>query len=140
MDAEYFFNAGVLKSQSNDFKGAIEDYSKAIALSISIEKKTLTELKGDGSKESIPIIESNEGNINVYFNRGCAYIAVGKYESAVSDFNKILEYSSKDAEVFFKRAIAYYCLEKDDLVKLDIDSAKKLNSRYNEELFYSQFQ
>jgi tetratricopeptide (TPR) repeat protein len=142
MDAQQFFNSGVQKSFKNDFIGAIEDYTIAIKLSSSITPKTITNKYTEGSAnitEQVNVYDINEENTSMYFNRGCAYLAIGKFNDAVQDFSKVLEHTPDDAEVYFKRATANYCLRHDEMAKSDLSTAMKLDSKYTEEMFAAQW-
>lgn len=139
MDSEFFFNQGVEKSRNRDLKGAIEDYSKAIELTSGMSRRTITTKQPDGSTTHVDVIETTEGNANMYFNRGCAYFDIGNYVEAVDDYSKFIEYNQEDGEVYFKRATANYCLENDNEVEEDLAIAFKLHNKYNRELFLSQF-
>src|ERR1035437_6240968 len=139
MDAQFFFNRGLEKSTNRDLIGAIDDYTKAIELSSRITKRTITTKKSDGSMEHVNIIETNEGNVNVYFNRAFSYFAIGNYLASINDYSKVIEYSPKDAEAYFKRAAANYCFQNDKGADEDLSIAIKLNPKYSRELFLSQF-
>lgn len=139
MDAEFFFNQGVQKSRNRDLEGAIADYTKAIELSSGTIKRTITTKEPGGITTNVNIIETTEGNANIYFNRACAYFDIGNYSAAVNDYSKFIEYNQQDAEVYFKRATANYCLENDDEVKEDLAIAYKLDNKYTRDLFLSQF-
>lgn len=139
MEAEFYFNRGVERSVSRDLEGAIEDYTMAISLASGSLKKTITNKNPDGSLESTIVTESSEGNESMYFNRACAYLDLGNYNSAIADLTKFIEYNNSDGEVFFKRAIANYCLGNDENVEEDLKSANTLDSKYNIETFLEIF-
>lgn len=139
MDALQYFNQGIEKSRKKDLEGAIQDYTKAIELSSSTTKRTITEKDNDGSLLHTNIIETNEGNVNVYYNRGCAYFDTHNYKEALYDYSKVIEYSPQDAETYFRRATVNYCLGYDEASKEDLSKAFNLNPKYTEELFLNQF-
>ena len=139
MEAEFYFNRGVKKSQDRDLEGAIEDYSMAILLSSGSTRKTITTEHPDGSLESTNIVETSEGNESMYFNRACAYLDLGDYPDAIADFTKFIEYNDTDGKVFFKRAIANYCVENDEEVERDIRSANSLDPKYTMEVLLKLF-
>lgn len=138
MDAEYFFNQGIEKSRNRDLKGAIEDYTKAIELSSGMTRRTIN-TKEDCNTKHVDVIETTEGNVNMFYNRACAYFDTGNYAAAVEDYSKFIEYNQEDGEVYFKRATANYCIEKNQKVEEDLAIAFRLNPKYNGELFLSQF-
>jgi tetratricopeptide (TPR) repeat protein len=139
MEAEFYFNRGVKKSQDRDLKGAIEDYSMAILLSSGSTRKTVMTERPAGSSESTNIIETSEGNESMYFNRACAYLDLGNYLAAISDLTKFIEYNYTDAEVFFKRAIANYCIENDESAEQDLRTATSLDPKYDKKAFLAIF-
>lgn len=110
MDAQSYYNRGVEKSNSKDYLGAIEDYTKVIELTSSSGRRTISTKHPDGSIEHVDVIETSEGDTNAYYNRGCAYFDIRIYEAAIHDFSKVIEYTPEDAEAYFRRATAYYCL------------------------------
>lgn len=136
MDAQFFYDRGVAKSRTRDYLGAIEDYTKVIEMTSSSERRTITTKHPDGSIEHVDVIETSEGNVNAYFNRGCAYLDIRIYEVAIHDFSKVIEYTPEDAEVYFKRATAYYCLNKDVEANEDLETAIRLNPQYTKDNFY----
>jgi len=140
MDAMYFFNKGNEKGKTNDFIGAIKDYSTAIKLTSGIKNMDIPEKLEDGTIVHTPIIEFSEGMGEIYFNRGMAYIMVQNYKCAISDFTQIIEFQPNDAEAYFKRAIANYCLQNDDEVREDIAKANSIDSKYTVELLMSIFE
>ena len=139
MNAEFYFNRGVERSQKRDLQGAIEDYSAAITLTSGTIRKTLTTNHPNGSLESINVIEKSEGNEGMYFNRACAYLDLGNYNAAIDDLSKFIEYNQNDAEVFFKRAVANYCLKNAAHVEQDLILASSLDPKYNQEALLELF-
>jgi tetratricopeptide (TPR) repeat protein len=66
-------------------------------------------------------------------------MAIGEYTKAIEDFSKEIEYSPDDAEFYYKRATALYCLSLDNEANEDLKMANKLDPKYTNELFLSQF-
>ena len=140
MDAKFYFNQGIEKSRQKDFLGAIQDYTTAIKLTSGVTKRTITENHPNGTLVHTNVFDISEGFGEIYFNRGLAYLDIGKYIEAVEDFAKVIEYAPNDAEAYFKRAVANYCLENDSEMKDDLTKAFNLDSKYTKELFLSIFQ
>lgn len=140
MDALHFFNQGIEKFRNRDYLGAIQDYTAAIKLSSGVTPETNTEKHSDGSVSHIKVFNISEGFGEIYFNRGLAYMDIGMYVEALEDFTKVIAYASKDAEVYFKRAIVNYCLENDNEMEEDLKMAFSLDSKYTHEFFQKQFQ
>ena len=42
-----------------------------------------------------------------YYNRGVAYYDIGKFDAAIDDFNKLIDFPHKDASVYNVRGLAY---------------------------------
>lgn len=140
MNAEFYFNRAVEKTREKDLIGAIEDYSTAIELSSEQTKKTISEKQSETVTIHTNIIETCVGYENMYYNRACCYFDLGNFEKAAIDYTKFIEYNQNDAEVYFNRALTYYCLEKNDLVEEDLKKAFKLDPKFNRQLFSQQFQ
>jgi uncharacterized protein (TIGR02145 family) len=78
--AENYFNDAITKTLSDDYKGAIEDFNKAIRL--------------------------NPKYTEAYLNRGRAKVALMLYGDAIIDYNKAIQLTPKDADLFVARAQA----------------------------------
>lgn len=139
MDAQYFFDKGVQKLRNSDFHGAIEDFTATISFTSGFERRTVREQHQDGSTSEVNILDINEGRGNVRFNRGLAYMAIGEYTKAIEDFSKEIEYSPNDAEFYYHRATALYCLSQDIEANKDLTMANNLDPKYTRTLFLSQF-
>lgn len=139
MDAEFYFNRGVERSKNRDLQGAIEDYSTAITLSSGAIRKTITTKQPDGSSVSVDVIKESEGTESMYFNRACAYFDIGNYAASIVDLTKFIEYNESDPEVYFKRAVANYCLENDAEVEDDLKLATSLDPKYNKQALLAIF-
>ncbi|MEP6616487.1 MAG: tetratricopeptide repeat protein [Ginsengibacter sp.] len=74
-----YYNNGNTKKKSNDFKGAIADYSKAI--------------------------EINPKYSQAYNNRGSAYGSLSDFKTALSDFNNAVKFDSLNVDAFFNRGL-----------------------------------
>lgn len=140
MDSQSYFNQGNEKCKNKNLAGAIEDFTKAIEMCVSVKHKTITEKDSDSSVESVNVIKPNAGNVNIYFNRGCCYFYLRMYHEAIADYSKVIEYSSNGADVYFRRATANYCIKHDSEMESDLAKAEKLDAKYTRELFFSQFQ
>ena len=64
--AKDYYNSGWKKQTKNDFKNAIEDYTKALDI--------------------------EEGHIHARYNRGLAYLMLKEYGDAMDDFEGVLEF------------------------------------------------
>ena len=96
-----------------------------------IEKHKIPEgsqfyLKSLGKKEIIGVFLSNVGN---------DYAKKGQYDQAISDFNKALEISPRDAKAYSNRGIAYKKKGQYDQAISDYNKALEINPRYPEAYF-----
>jgi len=78
--AEDYFNSGLTKSNKQDYKGAIQDYSKAIELDPKLVK--------------------------AYVNRGLAKANIKDYREAIQDYSKAIELDPKLAKTYESRGLA----------------------------------
>ena len=140
MDALFYFNQGVVKLQNKDRQGAIADFTKSIELNSSISKRTITDAGPDGSTISTNVFDICEGEVNTYYNRGCAYFDLGQYAEALYDLTKIIEYAPEDAEAHFRSGMANYCLRNNAAMRVDVANAYRLDPKYSHEYFLSLFQ
>lgn len=70
----------------------------------------LEKLKGkdvDQDQQKIKALETNQGNDEVYYNRGVDYYKKGMYEQAILDFNNTLGINPGHAEAYFYKAVAF---------------------------------
>ena len=81
-DAKSFFSSGEAKFKTNDYTGAITDYTKALEL--------------------------NPKFAHAYLSRGFAKRSIGDTEGAKADFHKSIEIdpTPKDAGAYYDRALA----------------------------------
>lgn len=97
-----YFNLGVTKSQSKNFKGAIIDFTTAIEL--------------------------NSQFVEAYYNRGIAKFRLQDYKEALADFNKTIELKSDFADAYLNRGITKIILGTKGSGCIDLDKASALGS------------
>jgi len=79
-DNAFAFNSrGIAKYDMQDFKGAVEDYSKAISL--------------------------NKKYPGAYYNRAIAFFNVQNFQESLKDYNKAIELNPSSAKSFMGRGI-----------------------------------
>jgi len=83
-NANHHFKNGSAKFQLKDYNGAINDFSRAIALSINYKE--------------------------AYYARAISYGILAKYDKALEDFNKVLQLDPTFKDAYMNRA--YYAKEK----------------------------
>lgn len=98
---EYNYS-GVAKDELKDYKGAIADYNKAIALNPKFEI--------------------------AYYNRGISKNNLKDYLGAIADYSKAIELNPKDASPYYYRAISKFALNQKDGGCLDLRKAADLGS------------
>jgi len=98
--AEEYFEKGNAKIDKTDYRGAIQDYNKAIEL--------------------------NPNHANAYFARGLAKRKLGDYRGAIQDFDKTIELDSDLAPAYANRGLAKIGLGQKNSGCLDLSKAAKL--------------
>ena len=76
------------------------------------------------------VIERNPNAPGPYNVRGTAYGKAGRYEQALSDFNKAIELDPNFFQAYANRALVYRRLGRQDLALRDYDRAIVANPRY----------
>ena len=111
--------SGAAKYKNEDYAGAIEDFTKAIALDASysnlfcnraVAKHMLNDYEGalaDWNK-AVSIDPNFE---NVYFNRANTKYALKDYEGALTDYNKAVTTGPEQSALHASRAITKYALK-----------------------------
>ena len=111
--AEDYFNSGSTKFELKDYKGTIEDYTKAIELNPNFSeayfrrgfaKDTLQDYKG-AIQDYTKAIELNPNYVDAYYNRGIAKIDLGQKDSWCLDLSKAGEMGYAESY----EAIKEYC-------------------------------
>ena len=98
--AEHYFEQGNAKDNLQDYRGAIEDYNKAIKI--------------------------NPQYAEAYYNRGNAKDDLEDYRGAIEDFNKAIKIIPQDAGAFYNRGVAKYKLGDKSGACLDWSKAGEL--------------
>lgn len=111
-DPDYYVNRGIAKAALQD-SSALSDYKKALALNpdhvaalhnIAILKRGV----GDGSESLDQLeraIESDSSMLFPYLERAYQRMEGGYYKGALEDYNRALEISDKDPEIWMNRGI-----------------------------------
>ncbi len=101
-----YFESGLDKQNSEDYAGAIVDYTIAI--------------------KSVPDYAS------AYNNRGIAYSDLGEYNTAISDFTSAIRLDPDDAGAYNNRGNAYLSLGDNNTAIADYTTAIRLDPDYAE--------
>ncbi|GEO05707.1 hypothetical protein AAE02nite_33710 [Adhaeribacter aerolatus] len=151
--AHFYYRSGDLKVSLQNFKGAIEDYTKAIELDwdvadyyqyrayASFEVKDYDNAVAD-YVEAIRLDSTKENELRislaeVYFKKAIDSLEIGLYtdfDYAIEDYTKAIELNPSNAEYYYHRGLTR-CDTKDYKgAAKDFTKAIKLNSIRNEEL------
>ena len=117
-----YYNKGVELSESKDYHGAIDAYTKAIELNPKLSEayynRGLAKINIQDYNGAIAdftkTIELNPKDAKAYYNRGLAKIDIEDYNGALADANNVIELNPKDAKA--------YCLR--GLIKIELDDKK----------------
>ncbi|HSI83714.1 MAG: hypothetical protein ACAI35_05680 [Candidatus Methylacidiphilales bacterium] len=135
----------VQDEKDRDYKGAIEDYDKAIAAKPSAKlyderaecRQHINDMQGarDDLDKSIAL---NPKNPATYGMRGFVTISLGNYAEGIEDFNKALALAPQDGEIFRGRGMAEYCMDNNTAALKDYQRAFSYASE-GENASYAQY-
>ncbi len=129
------FAIGYLKSQGMDFLVSGSRYGRfhrgggalgavPAALIVFAGKKVLDSAQETVTKET-QVLATDGRNYDALIQRGDAYWALLKGESAIADYTTAIAVRPQSPEIYEKRAIVYDSVGKTDLAQSDRDAAKK---------------
>jgi tetratricopeptide (TPR) repeat protein len=95
---------GMKKLQAGDLKGAIEDYTQAIA--------------------------ENPKDFESYLNRGIAQAELGKNKEAIADYSQAMQLDADSSTAYYNRANAYHQLKQYPEAIKDYSNAIQLTPEY----------
>lgn len=131
-----YYNNGVDKTQINDFKGSIVDFTMAIKLNPNYAeayynrgsaKFRLQDNKG-AIEDFNKAILINPMFFQTYYNRGVAKIQLQDYKGALADFNKTIELKSDYADAYHNRGLMKIALGTKESGCVDLNKASSLGS------------
>lgn len=133
--ADAFLLRGIAKYNLNDYRGAISDFSAAIAISAVYSDYFLYRGQAKeriydyaGSREDYnKAIELRPFSVDAYLCRGINSLIIKKYEDAIADFNNALLYDKKSMHAQLYKAVALQALAKYDEALVCFNTAIKLN-------------
>ena len=134
--AEDYFNSGYAKAElKKDYRGEIQDYTKAIELNPKdaeayynrgTAKAELKDYKG-ARQDYTKAIKLNPKDFEAYTNRGVAKFELKKdYRGAIQDYTKAIELNPKDAEAYYNRGLTKITSGQKDSGCLDLSKAGEL--------------
>lgn len=100
--SEEFNYRGVAKDELKDYKGAIEEYTKAIA--------------------------KNPKNAMAFYNRGISKDNLKDHKGAIEDYTKAIALNPSDAEAYYYRGLSQIALNQKDSGCADLRKASELGS------------
>jgi tetratricopeptide (TPR) repeat protein len=121
----------------NNFKKAIDDYTKAIELRPDLAASyyyratiyTLTNNYAPAIKDYTRALELQTGYYEAYFHRGTIYSRSGNQQRAITDFTRVIELRPGYSEAYLYRGIALEETGKYDDALRDLNKALELNPR-----------
>ena len=141
MNAEAYFKTGVSKQKLKDYKGALEDYNKAIQLNPNdfnaysnrgADKFELKDYKGaiEDYTMAIQLNLNKADNSEFYFNRGAAKASLKDYEDSITDFTKATQLNSDNSRAYLNRGLSKAELKDYKGSIKDFSKAIKSNPNY----------
>jgi|GEM_PF-2110777 len=136
-----YINSGAEKCKSGDYKGALEDYDKAIEVSLFLLAKYNRQEVGITSKNNFrllmyaiaiydKIIDINSRLAQAYLNRGLVKDNFTGYGSGIADYEKASHTSCNLVEAYFKRGNAKYHNRDFSQAIADYTNALKINPNF----------
>ncbi|KJD33455.1 hypothetical protein PK35_06255 [Tamlana nanhaiensis] len=133
--ARVYILRGHAYSALENHKNAMADYNAAIYLEPSVDSyfsratffmdiKYYLEAKRDLSV----VIRADRNNAYSYFYRGAANLFIGKFENALTDFTKVLEFDATDFDAYLGLAMCHFRLNNFDLAKSNFEKANNIIS------------
>ena len=132
-----FYNSGINKTKTGDYKGAIDDFSKAILLDNESDqlyflrgfyKIKLKDFKG-GISDLSESIEINPESAIAYDNRGFARSELKDNKGAIEDFDRAIELNPSESNTYINRALAKAELDDHMSAYEDCSKAIELNPK-----------
>ncbi len=109
-------NRGNEYDDSGNYKQAVEDYSKAIAIKPHLAEAYYNRGNvynrlgnyGQAIEDYIRAIEIKPDFAEAYYNRSVAYGVLGNYRQAIEDLNRVIEIKPDYADAYYDRSNAFY--------------------------------
>ena len=110
---DFYYERGITKAEKKDYKGSIEDFTKAI--------------------------EINPADFEAYYLRGLSKNYLKKYKLAIEDFNKAIEVGIPDPWYYYERGFSQYHLKKYKLAIEDFTKAIEIDPNIGQFYFSRGF-
>ncbi|MCU0518516.1 MAG: tetratricopeptide repeat protein [Oscillatoria sp. Prado101] len=137
MSAEDLFNKGMNKIETADYKGAIEDFTQALALQPNmpdayyfrgLARDLLEDNQGalQDYSEAIRLTPSGQDSTYAYNNRGTVYAEMQDYQKAIEDYDRAVQSDPTNANAYYNRALAHIALKDSNSALSDLKKAADL--------------
>lgn len=133
-----YYYLGVAKYDLKDFRGAVDDFTKAINTESRYRNviKLRDDLKDNPTKQEAVYLDQKSDSTDTedcrkhsYFNRGNANYSLQNYQAAIDDYTHFiplnpdnLEYYNPRCKAYYLRSASYYLMKKFDLALDDIST------------------
>lgn len=81
------------------------------------------------------VLSINSNHSKSYFNRGCCFAIMEKYEQALNDFSSAIRLDSHNGEYYYNRAYVNMKIGAKNNACFDLEKSKKYGFKFNEALF-----
>jgi tetratricopeptide (TPR) repeat protein len=128
-----YLERGSTKTEILDYKGAIDDYSKALIIYEANKKEILNKKSSDyafiNSKSKYVKFGKNEILEAVYLMRAVTFSTLDEDKSAIEDYNRLIELNPKSEFYYSERAIVKSYLGDSIGANEDFDISVSLNKK-----------
>lgn len=137
-----YLERALQRFESGYYKGAIEDYNKALEIDQSDEeiwlgrglaREKLKDFEGAFS-DYTKAIDIREDFFKAWINRGNVLFKLERYNEAIEDFNVALIYQTDFAPAFYNRAMAKMKLKNKSEACLDLKRAEALGMKVEQKV------
>lgn len=134
LNAQDFYFKGVKKSLEKDYRGAVENYTQAIALNseyIDAYLKRCEALYKLGDDKNVlddcyQVLRINSKTAKAHYYQGRSRSRLGYTQSAIEAYSEAIQYDRAYAQAYYFRGLAYQEFKKDLQALEDLKIAAKL--------------
>jgi len=133
-DAQYFYRRGIAKSKAKQYKKAVNEYSKAIALDANfidayLQRSQIRYKLGDNQgvlDDCFKIISINPTVVKAYYYQGRARYSLGYVQASIESYSEAIRQDKDYTQAYYYRGIAYGELNEKNPAIQDLLIAAKL--------------